>query len=395
MAEKRGGRERMKRGEMEAACRCLVQGLCLRLAVLVSCASLLFPPSSPRWGAAAVKMDPMERLFWRPNPIYTNQRGKDGDFVRFSDDSSTSREEEMWSRVEQKPVKPGSTKGRYQATARTRPMTWVRSGDPDHPNMRIPMEHGQERTANLLPENSYWKDHDSELDGGHPNERVLNFLAMNSSEASDDFWRQMEPFDLDRWRDENYDATIEKYGLKDFKKVQHLVPKMWFEPLSSGDEAEEFRQAKEFVRHDPEDDIPHAGNPFCVKCGMTLGVARRDLNLEADPNDPRCRFCGFVNAHDGTGSILNDPEVNMVEFGPGLAVLQAGLRQNEEWFHHLDAKGGEQMQRGPIRKETEMRCESCGYNKCYYWTAQVRSIDEGATAFFECKRCKHGWSEKG
>ncbi|EKX32631.1 hypothetical protein GUITHDRAFT_82143, partial [Guillardia theta CCMP2712] len=46
------------------------------------------------------------------------------------------------------------------------------------------------------------------------------------------------------------------------------------------------------------------------------------------------------------------------------------------------------------RPQMEEKCDECGYTKAYYWSAQVRSMDEGQTTFFECVRCGHVWSIK-
>jgi len=190
------------------------------------CAFIILVPSAPP-GAAAIKMSAMDRLFWRPNPAFTDLKGKDGDFLRFEDDYSSSSHMEEWCRVEQKPVKEGSTKGRYQATRRIYPISYVKSGDPDHPNMRTNVRPGEEHQVNLQPENTFWKDHDSEQDGGHPNANVLTVLEQNSTEMSEAFWEHVKECDVERYRGENYNTTIEKYGLKDFAKISHLVPKLW------------------------------------------------------------------------------------------------------------------------------------------------------------------------
>eukprot|EP00283_Hemiselmis_rufescens_P008696 CAMPEP_0173424158 /NCGR_PEP_ID=MMETSP1357-20121228/4144_1 /TAXON_ID=77926 /ORGANISM="Hemiselmis rufescens, Strain PCC563" /LENGTH=335 /DNA_ID=CAMNT_0014387333 /DNA_START=146 /DNA_END=1149 /DNA_ORIENTATION=+ len=335
-------------------------------------------------------MGAMDRLFFRPNPLFTDQeQGKDGDFIRFSDsaDSVPSGEpaDDPWTRVEQKPVPPGTTKGRYQATFRIRPPTYVRSEDPNHPDMRIPVDPRYAHTVNLLPENSLWKDHDSEQDEGHPNADVLTALDQNTTEESEAFWKVLEDqkFDVRRWNDDDeYAKRVEEYGLQDMEKVSHLIPKLWFEPLSS-EEEREARVEAALLQPCDDDVIPHTGHPFCVKCQMMLGVERPSLGLAADPGDPRCRFCGFLNAHDGDGRVLNDPEVEAVELEP--SPMMRGVRQHETeaWMRPYDPEeDGDENPQDTVqrRRQTEQRCDECGHNRAYYHTRQVRSIDEGATA---------------
>jgi DNA-directed RNA polymerase I subunit RPA12 len=38
-------------------------------------------------------------------------------------------------------------------------------------------------------------------------------------------------------------------------------------------------------------------------------------------------------------------------------------------------------------------CQQCGNTEAYFKTAQLRSVDEGQTVFFECTRCGHARSE--
>jgi len=347
-------------------------------AVLLPCALVLFLPCN-RIGVAAVNMGALDRMFFRPNQDFTDREGKDGDFVRFSDSIDSSQSgpsSDPWTHIEQKPVPKGTTKGRYQATRRIRPPYWVRSDDPNHPNMRIYVDPRDAHTVNLLPENSHWKDHDSEVDDGHPNERVLTTLDQNSSEASEAFWDVLEEqrFDVKRWKDDDkYEALIDQYGLQDVDKVSHLAPKLWFEPMSSGEE-EEARFEAGLVHPHVEDEIPHSGYPFCAKCHMMLGVARPALSLTPDPGDPRCRFCGYLNAHDGGGRLLNDPEVSLTEFEPSPTMRDVVSRDAESWLRPVESdeeSGGDAQQTVQPRKQTEQRCDECGHQKAYYHTRQV------------------------
>ncbi|KAM3137192.1 hypothetical protein pb186bvf_010738 [Paramecium bursaria] len=35
----------------------------------------------------------------------------------------------------------------------------------------------------------------------------------------------------------------------------------------------------------------------------------------------------------------------------------------------------------------ESQCTKCGHNLAYFWTVQIRSVDEGSTVFYECVSC--------
>ena len=43
-------------------------------------------------------------------------------------------------------------------------------------------------------------------------------------------------FDLRRWTDRHYAATITKYNLQDLESAKHLCPKLYFEPRGSSEE---------------------------------------------------------------------------------------------------------------------------------------------------------------
>jgi DNA-directed RNA polymerase subunit M len=40
-----------------------------------------------------------------------------------------------------------------------------------------------------------------------------------------------------------------------------------------------------------------------------------------------------------------------------------------------------------------MRCESCGNSKAYWWLRQTRGADEPTTRFLRCTKCSHTWRE--
>ncbi|MFH1823259.1 MAG: transcription factor S [archaeon] len=45
----------------------------------------------------------------------------------------------------------------------------------------------------------------------------------------------------------------------------------------------------------------------------------------------------------------------------------------------------------PVVTET---CPTCGNNKAYYHSVQMRSGDEGETRFYRCAKCKHNWQAR-
>jgi DNA-directed RNA polymerase III subunit RPC11 len=45
--------------------------------------------------------------------------------------------------------------------------------------------------------------------------------------------------------------------------------------------------------------------------------------------------------------------------------------------------------------EAEATCPSCGHDKAYYRSLQIRSADEPSTSFYRCSKptCGHQWKE--
>ncbi len=51
----------------------------------------------------------------------------------------------------------------FRPTEIRKPCHYIKPMDPAHPNMRTYIEADRALSANLMPENSFWKDHDSEV----------------------------------------------------------------------------------------------------------------------------------------------------------------------------------------------------------------------------------------
>jgi DNA-directed RNA polymerase I subunit RPA12 len=47
---------------------------------------------------------------------------------------------------------------------------------------------------------------------------------------------------------------------------------------------------------------------------------------------------------------------------------------------------------GAAAQTIDEPCVRCGHTPVAYRTAQLRSVDEGQTVFYDCPRCRHTWS---
>ncbi len=71
------------------------------------------------------------------------------------------------------------------------------------------------------------------------------------------------------------------------------------------------------------------------------------------------------------------------------AVLTASpARARADW-----AKDASELQsdQGETDATIEEPCIRCGNPEVYYYTMQLRSVDEGSTVFYSCPKCKHKW----
>lgn len=41
----------------------------------------------------------------------------------------------------------------------------------------------------------------------------------------------------------------------------------------------------------------------------------------------------------------------------------------------------------------EAECPKCGHNRAVWWLVQTRGVDEPATRFFRCAKCRYTWRE--
>jgi DNA-directed RNA polymerase subunit M/transcription elongation factor TFIIS len=108
--------------------------------------------------------------------------------------------------------------------------------------------------------------------------------------------------------------------------------------------------------------------PFCMECESMLGSAVPQQGLLEVAHDPRCRKCGFLNPHAPDGTLMTHAQVHVTELEPARMVAEQQVLQAERYQSTLD---GLSEGLADTRVTTEQRCEECGWNTAYYWSAQV------------------------
>ena len=118
--------------------------------------------------------------------------------------------------------------------------------------------------------------------------------------------------------------------------------------------------------------------PFCSQCGTIL-----------DPpvgSTICCDFCG----HTCKFSEVSTSEV----------ITYSAIRSRPPWLGEEDdhessgpsASKGEKKDR-PKHAKIEETCPKCGHPELYFYTMQLRAVDEGSTVFYECPKCSHTYSQ--
>ncbi|CAA6658650.1 unnamed protein product [Spirodela intermedia] len=114
---------------------------------------------------------------------------------------------------------------------------------------------------------------------------------------------------------------------------------------------------------------------FCDMCGTQL--------LLSSPKYAECPFCGFrrpakeMKGREIRYTITAEDIRRELKIEP---FVQVGTVPEQE----------EELRR-PVANKI---CPNCGHNELEYYTKQMRSADEGATTFYECRKCKQGFREQ-
>lgn len=110
--------------------------------------------------------------------------------------------------------------------------------------------------------------------------------------------------------------------------------------------------------------------PFCY-CGTILDPPEFD--------EIRCTYCGFNAKFQ---EVL--PQV-------GITTTTSASTQVPLWAKDKSKPEAEgKMDKHAIIEET---CSKCGHPELYFYTMQLRSVDEGSTVFYECPKCSFKYNQ--
>jgi DNA-directed RNA polymerase I subunit RPA12 len=116
--------------------------------------------------------------------------------------------------------------------------------------------------------------------------------------------------------------------------------------------------------------------PFCNQCGNILDPPTGEHIT--------CELCGFACRFDD----LKTSEI----------ITQSAPRARPAWLgdegDDENATNESENNQSAAKKHAviEEPCPKCGHHLLYFYTMQLRSVDEGSTVFYECVKCAHKYS---
>lgn len=124
--------------------------------------------------------------------------------------------------------------------------------------------------------------------------------------------------------------------------------------------------------------------PFCGNCGTILDPPVGD--------DIICSFCNFKCTFD--------------EINNGEIITYSAVRSRPAWLGDEEVEDNSSstaitppLNDTPSKKKhskhatIEEPCPKCGHPELFFYTMQLRSVDEGSTVFYECPKCSHKYSQ--
>lgn len=111
------------------------------------------------------------------------------------------------------------------------------------------------------------------------------------------------------------------------------------------------------------------GWPFCDRCGTIL----------EPPGASEQVCCSHCHLKCGFGAV-KQPAV----------VTTLPARAQAEWAK--DDQEDEESVNKNRHATIDEPCPKCDHPEMYFYTMQLRSVDEGQTVFYECMKCAHKYS---
>lgn len=106
--------------------------------------------------------------------------------------------------------------------------------------------------------------------------------------------------------------------------------------------------------------------PFCPQCGTIMDPPSSQQTVH-------CIMCNF--------------SCHFEDLNTGEVVTRSAPTAKPAWI--TEEKDDEALEKHATIEEP---CPKCGNPEMYFYTMQLRSVDEGSTVFYECGKCSHKYS---
>ena len=109
--------------------------------------------------------------------------------------------------------------------------------------------------------------------------------------------------------------------------------------------------------------------PFCPQCGTILDPPDSDYVV--------CTTCSFKTLY--------------TELGVAEICTRSAAKAKPTWIDDQE-EDGEPQEKQMKHAKIEEPCPKCSHPELYFYTMQLRSVDEGQTVFYECPACQYKYS---
>lgn len=139
--------------------------------------------------------------------------------------------------------------------------------------------------------------------------------------------------------------------------------------------------------------------PFCNQCGSILESPTGDY-ITCDLCGFSCKFTETMGTSEVVTFSVGKPKpawlISLSDEDDALSGAHQSITSdgyaNSKRSKAQSPTGKSSTNRTNKHAVIEEPCPKCGHPEMYFYTMQLRSVDEGSTVFYECPKCTHKFS---